>query len=314
MPDRPEHPATAYAPLRRLNLNLLYSLDAILNARTLTEAGERVLLSQPSMSAALRRLRDQFDDPLVLYTGSERAMTPLAEMLRPRVRQLLKELEETFELKLSFDPARSERTVRIAATEEIEITLLAKVIPHMLAEAPGMTIEVLPLDGGLARAFDQGADLVVVSRGASDPRLPETVLIENRLCCMVWENREGPFELSIDDYLAARHVAFFESTWPIWHFDAATQALLASRNVVVRTSLHGAFPGLVVGSDLVVTGSGWLLQYYSSMMPVRVMSAPFAHRSESIVMQWQPHRERDPVNRWLRGHVLERVQSYKATS
>lgn len=64
--------------LRRLNLKQLYPIESILNSPSLTEAGRRVRLSQPAMSVALRKLRDQFTDDLVVYVGAERRLTPLA--------------------------------------------------------------------------------------------------------------------------------------------------------------------------------------------------------------------------------------------
>ncbi|WP_447406308.1 helix-turn-helix domain-containing protein, partial [Clostridium perfringens] len=69
--------AAAEAPVHRLNLNLLYPLDAILHAPTLTEAGRRVRLSQSAMSHALRRLREHFGDDIVTHAGGDQQLTPL---------------------------------------------------------------------------------------------------------------------------------------------------------------------------------------------------------------------------------------------
>ena len=60
--------------LRMVDLNLLTSLDALLEHRSVTRAGEQLGLSQPAMSRALQRLRALFDDPLLVKTG--RVMTP----------------------------------------------------------------------------------------------------------------------------------------------------------------------------------------------------------------------------------------------
>ncbi|MGH1559676.1 helix-turn-helix domain-containing protein [Caulobacter segnis] len=57
-------------------MNLLYPLDAILRARSLTEAGREVRLSQPAMSHALRRLREHFADDLVVHLGSSNSSRP----------------------------------------------------------------------------------------------------------------------------------------------------------------------------------------------------------------------------------------------
>ncbi len=78
--------------VQRLNLNLLYPLDAILHAPTLTEAGRRVSLGQSTMSHALRKLRAHFGDNLVLMTGGEWQLTALGLTLRDDVRRVLREV------------------------------------------------------------------------------------------------------------------------------------------------------------------------------------------------------------------------------
>jgi len=66
---------------RQLDLNLLVALDALLTERNITEAGRRVHLTQSAMSGALARLREYFDDELLVQVGRKMVPTPLAENL-----------------------------------------------------------------------------------------------------------------------------------------------------------------------------------------------------------------------------------------
>ncbi|MDY7700220.1 LysR family transcriptional regulator, partial [Pseudomonas aeruginosa] len=52
--------------LRRLDLNLLVTLDVLLTEHNVTRAAERLNFSQPSVSVHLAKLRAIFDDPLLL--------------------------------------------------------------------------------------------------------------------------------------------------------------------------------------------------------------------------------------------------------
>ena len=52
--------------LNSVDLNLLKALDVLLQERSVTRAAHRLALTQPTMSAALRRLRALFDDELLL--------------------------------------------------------------------------------------------------------------------------------------------------------------------------------------------------------------------------------------------------------
>src|SRR5499427_3031779 len=83
--------------LREVDANLLLSLHALLEERNLTHAGERMTMSQPAMSGALARLRKHFDDELLVRSGREYRLTPLAEQLLPDVRGALRQVERTLD-------------------------------------------------------------------------------------------------------------------------------------------------------------------------------------------------------------------------
>jgi DNA-binding transcriptional LysR family regulator len=51
---------------KKIDLNLLVALEALISERNVTKAAARLNLSQPALSAQLNRLRDVFGDPLLL--------------------------------------------------------------------------------------------------------------------------------------------------------------------------------------------------------------------------------------------------------
>ena len=81
--------------LRRLDLNLLVALDALLSERSVTRAGERLHLSPSATSGALARLRDYFGDDLLRQVGRKMVPTPLAESLQASVRDCILHLQAT---------------------------------------------------------------------------------------------------------------------------------------------------------------------------------------------------------------------------
>jgi hypothetical protein len=156
-------PSPGAAPLRKLNLNLLYPLDAILRARSLTEAGREVRLSQPAMSHALRRLREHFADDLVAHLGAEQQLTPLGLALRPEVQRVMREVEGAFNFSLAFDPMTSTGAINVATSEAIEQMLLGEVLRNLSTIAPGLTVSISPLDiARPQRALEDGADLLLL--------------------------------------------------------------------------------------------------------------------------------------------------------
>jgi LysR family transcriptional regulator, nod-box dependent transcriptional activator len=292
-----------WAPVRRLNLNLLYPLDAILNAPTLTEAGRRVYLSQSAMSHALRRLREHFNDELVSYTAGRQNPTSLGDALRPEIRRVMREVEQAFGFSLEFDPATSSKEIVIAASETVEHTFLSTLLRELTLEAPDLVLNMLPLnltapDSALAR----GADIIILPEFAANPRLEKRLLYHETLACMVRADhpilgKDGA--ITADAYVTGRHITALADSSIATPADVAGEALLASRRISVRTSLQAAVPSFVLHSDLIATGSSSLFQSYAAVMPLIVTGVPFASQSIPIVFQWSPHRRNDPMLRWL---------------
>ncbi|WP_395494899.1 LysR substrate-binding domain-containing protein [Acetobacter sp. KSO5] len=295
--------------LRRLNLNLLYTLDAILNSDSLTEAGRHIRLSQPAMSVAFKKLRDQFDDELIIYLAGDRVLTPLAEKLRPRVKRLLMDLNETFNLQIDFDPKTSRKTFRLAASESLATMLLGRVVPRMLMEAENINVIVSSLNKTIqAELFESGVDMVITPQSGFDPNFPSLELMMDRLSCMVWEHHPLiKSNITFEEYLAARHVAVSDTS----DLSSRSGEILSRRRIVATTSRYGTLPELIIGTDLVATGSSWVLQYYASMLPVKVLPLPFPTEQTAVLAQWPDHRTSDPAHHWLMAHVSGFTETHR---
>jgi len=90
--------------LSRVDLNLLVYLDVLLREKSVTRAASYLGLTQPAMSNGLRRLRELFDDPLLVRTSEGMsATTELATQLQPNVREILAQVEKTVQPTRSFD-------------------------------------------------------------------------------------------------------------------------------------------------------------------------------------------------------------------
>lgn len=75
--------------LRRIDLNLLVVLDALLSERHVSRAAQRLAMSQPAVSHALGRLRELFGDPLLVRVKSRMQLTSLALELAPKLQASL---------------------------------------------------------------------------------------------------------------------------------------------------------------------------------------------------------------------------------
>lgn len=98
--------------------------------RNLTRVSEKLFVTQSTVSAALGRLRDLFDDPLLVRTG--RAMEPTNQALK-----ILEELRPAMDLisaavsrAKDFEPRTSCNVFRLGLSDDAEFGLFRRCSPR----------------------------------------------------------------------------------------------------------------------------------------------------------------------------------------
>lgn len=143
--------------LRRLDLNLLITLDALLSEHNVTRAAARLNLSQPSVSIHLAKLRDIFGDPLLLPGPRGMRPTARADELREPLRRALETLGRAVSPGAPFDPAASAHTWRVAASDYSESTVVLPALNGLRAAAPGTRLAVVEtVPSRIAKQAEQG--------------------------------------------------------------------------------------------------------------------------------------------------------------
>jgi DNA-binding transcriptional LysR family regulator len=107
--------------LTSVDLNLLLVLHVVLRERSVTAAAKRLAVSQSAVSNSLARLRDVFDDLLVVRSGNRLVATPLALELGPRLAAAVEHLERVVQREHVFDPAQSVRTFTLACSDWTQV-------------------------------------------------------------------------------------------------------------------------------------------------------------------------------------------------
>ena len=134
--------------IRSKNLNLLPLLQALLEERSIAAAAEKMGLSQPAMSGALARLRELFDDPLLVRVGRTMQPTPRALDLQPQLNAVCAQIDVLFETS-TFDPTTAKETFRIATPSYASFLLIDKWIKHLSETAPGIKIDFVDVPSDL---------------------------------------------------------------------------------------------------------------------------------------------------------------------
>lgn len=293
---------------KKLDLNLLVALDALLTEKNVTRAGERVFLSQSTMSNALSRLRQYFDDELLVQVGTRMELTPRAALLHDAVRDVLVRIDTTIAAKPAFDPTESEREFTLFVSDYSMEVLIPGTLALASAQRSRVRFNLQPQVNQPHRHLERGeADLLIIPQTFCSPDHPVDVLFEDRFVCVVW--RESPLaqgELTQERYLRARHVAMRPpgGSQPVFDTWLASEHGM-SREIGLSTYSFSAIPHLVVGTDLVGTVHGRLAQRLQPLLPVEIRPVPLPMHAFSQAMQWHKYLTRDPGLIWLRGLLKE---------
>lgn len=293
---------------RRLDLNLLVALDALLEEQKTTRAAIRLNVSQSAMSGMLARLRLYFEDELLVQVGRNMQRTPLGNELAEPVRELLMQISNTIELRHEFDPATVQRHIRIAASDYQASVLVVPAIRRLRTLAPGITIELMRLMETASEALMSGrADLVIMPEQLIDDGLPHERLPKDEYCCIAWNEHPGLGEtLDLETFLAQGHVTPLFG--PTRHFsldELFFRHHQIERKLQVTTHDFESMAQIVVGTDLLATMPVRLATICAGRYPIRVMAPPVPMPPLQSCMQWHRSHANDPCHRWLRRLLAE---------
>jgi len=290
----------------RLDLNLLVALDALLEEASVSRAAERVFLSQPAMSHALGRLREHFDDELLVLVGRGMVLTEKAESLKGEVRGILLRIQAVTRPTDRFEPATVKRHFRIAASDYFGSVAMPRLVADLAREAPSVTLELLPFSPRVSEEVERGeVDFLIAPSLYVAQGHPSRVLFQDEWVCIAWtENTRLNKRLSREQFRALEHVVKRENhpAFPPLDKLALDRAGLA-RKVGVSLPQYVSLPLAVVGTDRIATIQGRLAQQAARSLPLRIFKCPVAIPALHESMQWHTMRETDRGHEWMRHRV-----------
>lgn len=298
---------------RRLDLNLLVALDVLLEECSVSRAAQRLNLGQSATSAALGRLREHFQDPLLVPLGRGLEPSALARLLAPKVREVLSLAGEVVETSPAFQASRCDRRFILVASDYVSATLVPALSRTLASLAPGASLVVrdlpLPRDGDVvAEALDyRRSDLVVVPQARINPRYPHAPLLHDTLCCIVCADEPAYYQgLSLTDYCAAGHVVREFTDGQNLSLDTQhLREIGIQRRADVAVQSFALMAEFVVGTARIATLFRRQAEALAQRYPLRVLASPIAFPEVSQVLQWHPQQAFDPALVWLRQLLTE---------
>jgi DNA-binding transcriptional LysR family regulator len=288
------------------DLNLLITLNALLEEGSVARAAKRLHLSPSAMSRALARLRETTGDPLLIRAGRGLVPTPRALAIRASVAQLAQDTRAVLSPVETLDLKALVHTFTLRTSDGFVENFGAALIARAAGEAPGVRLRFMQkTDKDSAGLRDGSVDLETgVVGNSTSPEVRTRVLFADRFIGVVRQGhtlQDGV--MTPARYAAGRHILVSRRGLLRGPVDDALQALGLQREIATFVGGFATALALVRGSDLIAA----VPERHTGNLRAGLHSFPLPFETPpiTVAMLWHPRMDAELAHRWLRGLVLE---------
>lgn len=287
--------------LRRIDLNLLVALEALLDEKNVTRAALRLGMSQPAASRALGRLRALFSDALLVDGPGGYVLSSRAEEVRPVLRRILAGVGEMLEAN-AFDPATATGRIRLLMPD-LQAAALA---PHLLArlarEAPPLDLDIVAPGTNGIEALEHGvADAMVALIDEAPAGIHRRRLYDEELVTLMRAHHPAlTGKLTLDRFLDLEHIVVSVTGVGPAPVDEVLARMGRTRRVRLRVPNFFAAVEIAARSDLIMTLPSSLARAAANMRRLVSLPPPLDLGSFTMSLAWHARQQDAPRHIWLR--------------
>ncbi|HEU0200728.1 MAG TPA: LysR family transcriptional regulator [Burkholderiaceae bacterium] len=291
--------------LAHLDLNLLVTFEVLMTEGSVTRAAERLGRTQSAISHSLARLRDQLGDPLLIKVGSAMVPSPFALQLVEDVRPILRSIQRIAALPQHFEPARSERTFRVAVSD-FTPSVLPEVMARTRREAPHVAVEWTTPGPATPLAIADGH--VDVALLASATAMPDGVERQDAGELKVWTylRKDHPALASwgLDEWRRWPHIQVVLGDRQRTTLDTAIAEADVKRTIGARVPHFSCVPDLLVRTDMLATLPLLISDEVLEQTNLCAAEPPLPIAPVPLSYFWSFRLTNDPGARWIRSVVM----------
>ena len=308
--------------LESLDLNLLNVLYWVLHERSTTAAADQLGLSQPATSRALGRLREVYDDPLLVKQGRAMVPTPLGEKLLPIVARAVQQMREVVSVTEGFQPEADESSFRVGAKDIVGMCIAEAWIKEIAPHAPGMTLDIVNLSEASARDLVTGKlDLVFMPLGPTIEIPPSVdlgqfvirpVMEDHWVTCLRPGHPLAGKTLSVEEFAGLDRILINPNGGDRSFVDERLALQGLSRRIAYRTQTFLLAMPIVMNTDCVLTCCSSLGLQPEYGLVTSVPPVPI----EPIILHagWHPNWTGDARHRWVRERLMAGMKGLRSPS
>jgi DNA-binding transcriptional LysR family regulator len=289
----------------QLDLNLLTVFDAVMTELNVTRAADRLHMTQPAVSNALKRLRNLLNDELFIKVPSGVSPTPKAIKIWHPIREALAQIRRTLELPI-FDPATTAATFTIAMNDFVAALLLPQFVTVLEEVAPLADIRTVPTTNINAPMLLEQAEIDLAIGVFPNPssRLRSHTLLTSPLMCVM--RRDHPLankKLTLQRYVQAKHLLVTLSGEPTGFIDRLLQERGLTRRIALTVNQFAIAPQLIAKSDLMAILPTRIVQLSEFAEQLHLAPPPIEIAPSIVKMMWHERHHANPALQWLRSRL-----------
>jgi len=288
---------------RDLDLNLLRVFAVVAECGSVTEAAARLYLTQPAVSAALRRLTTAVGAPLFVRQGRGLALTGRGQRLRATVAAHLPPLVEAALTPATFDPRTAARTLRLGLSDAAEVWLLPPLVKALAAAAPALRVVAVPVQfRSVAAALAGGLDAAVTVADELPAGVRRQALYRGGFTCLFDPRHVRVRRLTEAAYFAHEHVIVSYNG----DLRGVVEDLLGkARTVRCAVASFATIGALIEGTALLATVPELVAAQLRATHPrLRTAPVPLPIAGSAIELLWPAAADDDPVGQFVRGQIV----------
>lgn len=296
--------------LRKADLHLMVVFESMMHERKVSKVAERLHMAQPTVSAALARLRVFFDDPLFVRQGQHMEPTSRALAIFHHIGPALDHLSQALTMNDHFEPEHSDRIFHVGFSDDVELAFMPKLLQAVRSDAPNVRLVVTPIDWStVSDQLATGAITVAVSPTKGLPARAKKKLLR-RAAGFVLRSDKSPATLSLDAYCARPHIQVSALADVGNVIDEKLEELGRTRQVVMSVPKYSILPQLLLeNSEFLAVLPEHAARILAKMHGLACEPLPFDAPHRELSMVWLPAHENDPAERWLRGLVQHQISA-----
>lgn len=295
------------------DLDLLKVLHVVGQELNLTKASDRLGLSQPALSHALKKLRSEFNDPLLVRGSRGLVATEKAKALFPKVKAFLDSAQELYQENPVKDFKTLKKRLVIGITAYAEMKIIEPLLQELEHQAPLVTLETHPLVEGFPKdALERGEmDLAIAAYFTT---LPETYRVKTlgkdpHVCVGRKKHPYFKTKQSLNDYLEARHVKIAVPHNKESAIDIQLEKKKLKRNLVAELSNFVTPAQALQEQNLLLTCPRSLAETYAKMFDLKIAELPIATDGIETRMVWHEKNQADGFHRLVRDLIVKSFTS-----